>query len=101
MSPRHNMAFAAPARTEVQMIRDCLFSIEGVQRVFVDGDNGAYSVLVVVPDKNPEIQNGLFEKEVEIVNAFPVADFDFDVIFLCGRQLKDVVSPSGTELFAG
>ena len=102
MSPRHNMALAVPVRTEMQMIRDCLFSIAGVQRVFVNSENGMYSILVVVHDKNdPNVQSGLYEKEAEIVNAFPAADFDFDVVFLCGRHLKDVVSPSGTELFAG
>lgn len=94
------MAFAAPALSQAQMIRNSLFSIKGVERVFINNDRSRYGVLIVLPEMNRDIERQVFAREQEIITAFPDSDFDFDIVFLCGRELRDIISPKGKEVFA-
>lgn len=96
----HNMAIAAPALSQAQMIRDSIFAVEGVERLFVEHAQNCYSVLIVLPDKNREVEYEVFAREQEIINTFPESNFDFDMVFLGGRNLQDIISPRGRELFA-
>lgn len=96
----HNMAIAAPALSQTQMIRDSLFSVKGVDRIFMEAMHNCYSVLIVLPDKNRDVEYQVFAKEQDIINTFPESNFEFDIVFLGGRQLQDIVSPPGRELFA-
>jgi hypothetical protein len=94
------MPIAAPALNEAQMIRDVLLSVEGVERIFVEHAQNSYSVMIVLPDKNRDVEHEVFAREQEIVNTFPESSFDFDMIFRGGRNLQEIVTPRGRELFA-
>lgn len=80
------------------MIRDTLAPVSEVERVFVKQTGSLISILFVLSQKNREARNRLFELDTEITDAFPEMSFDFEMVFLHGRKLKEVASPLGQEV---
>ena len=85
---------------ELHMVRDALYAIPNVEQAFAVSNADSLSVLVVVPDKNPIVQDQIIDVEGDVIQAFPSLDVDFDVVFRCNRDLLDIVSPKGVRLFA-
>jgi hypothetical protein len=94
------MAIYAPVMTEFHMVKDELFCIPEVERVFVNSDQSRFDVTVILPDSNPDVLDKVVSVEASVIKAFPWLEVDFDIIFRCGRTLNDVVSPHGSLLFA-
>ncbi|PYV67957.1 MAG: hypothetical protein DMG96_37775 [Acidobacteria bacterium] len=80
------------------MVRDLLAAIPEVEQAYAESSRDSLSVLVVVPDKNEDVQSKIFKAEAELIDAFPSLDIDFDVVFRCDREFRDIVSPSGVRL---
>jgi hypothetical protein len=80
------------------MIRDALGSVSKVECVFVKQTGSLVSILFVLSDKERELRNRLFNLETEIIDAFPETSFEFEIVFLHGRKLRDVASPIGQEV---
>jgi hypothetical protein len=89
----------APPPYEMQVIRDCLISIPEVEQVYVRSTPECVKLMIVLPDMGPATQMRLCAREAELIDKFPDTEFDFEVIFRCGRPRHDVVSPQGLQLF--
>ena len=96
------MALAHSTRAnELQVLQEELSSVAEVQQVFVQqSSSNSLDVLIVVPDHDVELERRLAEIEGQIADSFPWLNLDFDIVLLQGRQLSDVVSPKGFQLFA-
>lgn len=94
------MAVHAQAVNEFHMVKDELFAIPEVERVFVNSVQSSLEVTVIIPDSNPAVLDRVVSVESDLINAFPWLEVDFDIVFRCGRPLNEVVSPRGTLLFA-
>jgi hypothetical protein len=94
------MAVASPVVNELHMVKESLGAIAQIEQVFVSSITGSLSVLIVVPEHDPAVERDIFAAEAEIIDYFSWLNVDFDVVFRCGRQLTDVVSPQGVQLFA-
>lgn len=94
------MATPAPVLNETQAVRSALRDVPEVEQVFVDRQGCNLSVLAVIPDFDVDVQNRIFDAELQLTETFPGTRFEFKVVFLQGRQLKEIVSPAGVQLFA-
>jgi hypothetical protein len=94
------MAVHAQVLNEFHMVKDELFAIPEVERVFVSSSQSVLDVTVIVPDNNPAVLDKVVSVEANLIDAFPWLDVDFDIIFRCGRSLNDVVLPQGSLLFS-
>jgi hypothetical protein len=86
--------------TELQMLQEELSSIPEVQQVFVQSSKTSLDVLIALPHHDVQLERRIAEIEGQIADSFPWLAVDFDVVLLQGRQLSDVVSPKGFQLFA-
>ena len=86
--------------TEIHAVRNGLASVPQVEQVFISREPGGYGVLVVLPDTNAEAQRAVFDREAEIIDAFPATKFDFNLVFRCDRPLNEILKPKGMQLFA-
>ncbi len=95
------MALAHSTRAnELQVLQEELLAVSEVEQVFVQYSKTSLAALIVVADHDPKLETKLAEIEGQISDSFPWLEVDFDVILLQGRQLTDVVSPKGFQLFA-
>ena len=83
---------------EYQMAKSLLAAIPQIEQAYAESSPNGLSVLIVVPDKNEDVQNKIFEAEAELIDAFPSLAVDFDVVFRCNRDPKDIISPRGVRL---
>lgn len=86
--------------SELQVLQEELSSIPDIQQVFVQASKTSLEVLIVVPHHDVQLERRLAEIQGEIADSFPWLNVDFDIVMLQGRQLTDVVSPKGFQLFA-
>jgi hypothetical protein len=84
--------------SELQMVKDLLASIPEIEQAYAASDRDSLSVVIVIPDKSRDVQRRIFKAEGELIDTFPSLDVDFDVVFRCGRELSDVISPRGVRL---
>ena len=66
---------------EYQMAKSLLVAIPQIEQAYAESSPNGLSVLIVVPDKNEDVQNKIFEAEAELIDAFPSLAVDFDVVF--------------------
>jgi uncharacterized protein (UPF0332 family) len=90
----------AYSTNELQVLHDELLAIQEVEQVFVQLSKTSLEVLVTIQQHNSRLERRLTELESRIADAFPSLEIDFDIVFLQGRALADVVSPKGFQLFA-
>jgi hypothetical protein len=95
------MALASSTRTsELQVLHEELCSVPEVQQVFVQSSKTSLDVLIVLPHHDVQLERRIAEIEGQIVESFPWLNVDFDVVLLQGRQLSDIATPKGFQLFA-
>ena len=96
------MALAHSTGThELQVLKDDLASVPAVELVFANTDSRKWlSVLIVLDKYDTKAERKIVEIEGQFIEAFPWFDVDFDIVYRDGRQLTDVVSPKGFQLFA-
>lgn len=82
------------------MVKDELFAIDQIERVYVQSTQSSFEVTIIVRDSDPIILDRLATIEKNVVDAFPWLAVDFDIIFRANRPLNDVVTPKGSLLFA-
>jgi hypothetical protein len=83
---------------ELQVLKDDLAQIPQVKQVFVKSDRQSSCVLIILDDYDRRAERKIVEVEASFVDAYPWLDIDFDVVYLRGRPLADVVSPKGFQL---
>jgi hypothetical protein len=87
--------------SELHMVKDELFAIPEVERVFVSsGPPNVFDVMVIIPDNNSDVLDKIISVESDIIKAFPWLEVDFDIIVRSGRAWNEIVSPDGSLLFA-
>lgn len=95
------MALAHSTRAnELQALQEELSSVTEIEQVFVQTSQNSIAVLIAAPDHDVNLERRLAEIEGQLADSFPWLDIDFDIVLLQGRQLSDVVSPRGFQLFA-
>ena len=85
---------------ELQVLQEELLAIPEVEQVFVQYSKSSLAALVVVAEHDIQLENKLAGIEGRISDSFPWLEVDFDIVLLQGRNLTDVVSPKGFQLFA-
>jgi len=94
------MATASPSLSANQAIRAAFGEIPEVQAVFVSHAGGTLSVTIAIPDFDLAVQDRIYEAEGELIDSFPGAEFDFSLVFLQGRQLREIMTPSGVQIIS-
>jgi hypothetical protein len=90
----------ATRANELQVIQDELGAIPEVAQVSVQTSQTTISLLIVIPDHDLVLEKRLAELEGQLSDSFPWLEIDFDIVWLQGRELAEVVSPKGFQLFA-
>jgi hypothetical protein len=93
------MALARTAGVnELHILKDDLAHVPQVKQVFAQSDAQSLSVLIILDEYDRVAERKIIQIEAALVDAYPWIDIDFDVVYLCGRLLTDVVSPKGFQL---
>jgi len=93
------MALARSAGvSELHILRDDLVGVPEVKQVFVKSDRQSLSVLIILDEYDRKAERKIVKIEADLIDAYPWLDIDFDVVYLSGRPLADVVSPKGFQL---
>jgi hypothetical protein len=85
---------------ELQTLKRELVGIPQVELAYATSTRDSLSVVIVIPDKNADVQQKLIDLEAQIIDAFPSLAVDFEGIFRCGRAANELVSPQGIRLVA-
>ena len=93
------MATAARCKDEVVCIKEMLSVLRGVECVYLHKENNRFSVVVVVAEKDYELERRIFEIKLEVTDWFQESLFDFRVFVRRGRSLSEVVTPIGELVF--
>ena len=95
------MALAHPtAISELQILREDLSAIPEVLQVFAQNDTKHLAALIILDNYDREAESKILDVESALIEAFPWLDVDFDVVYLAGRSMAEVVSPKGFQLIA-
>lgn len=95
------MALAhSAAVNELQILRDDLLGVPQVRQVFAQADSKHLAALIVLDEYDRVAEKKILKIEADLIDAFPWFDVDFDVVYLGGRPVAEVVSPKGFQLFA-
>ena len=84
---------------EIDVIREMFSGISSVDSIFVNQHQDTFLVTIVLPEKDYEIEDSIYDLELRLMDKFPDSLFDFNVITLSGRKLTDIVTPSGQVVF--
>jgi hypothetical protein len=85
---------------ELRVLENYFGAIPAIEKVIADFRPGHVSVTIVLPNPDSKVEKQVFQRELELIESLPDSIFDFEVIFSCGRDLSDIISPTGTVLFA-
>jgi hypothetical protein len=83
---------------ELQVLKEDLAQISGITHVFVQTEQNSLCVLIILDEYDRKIERKIIDVESSIIEAYPWLDIDFDLVYLQGRALADVVSPKGFQL---
>jgi hypothetical protein len=89
----------AVCSAEIDAIRELFSEIPSVASIFVNQHYDTFFVTIVLPEKDYETEDRIFDLELQLMDTFPNSLFDLNVIALSGRKLTDVVTPSGQVVF--
>lgn len=96
------MALAhSTAINELHILKDDLSAVPQVKQVFARTDSRtSLTVLVILDEYDRRAEKKIVEIESQFLDAYPWLDVDFDIVYLAGRSMADVVIPKGFQLFA-
>jgi hypothetical protein len=83
---------------ELHILRDDLAGVSEVKYVFVVSERQSLSVLIILDEYDRKAERKIVKIQGDFVDAYPWLDIDFDVVYLRGRAVADVVSPKGFQL---
>ena len=63
-----------------------------VRHVMAETAEGVTVVWIAVDDPQPDVRRAIYQKELEIIDAFPDVDFDFNLVPSMGRPPADIVT---------
>jgi hypothetical protein len=93
------MALARTAGvSEFHILRDDFAKVPQVKQVFVQQERHSLSVLIILDEYDRKAEKKILQIEADFIDAYPWLDIDFDLVYLNGRALADVVSPKGFQL---
>jgi hypothetical protein len=91
---------ALPATdVDLSVIEKSLKSIPQIQEFYITHDHDSISVLVVVAQKDFCVEQSIYNKQLEIIDACPGMKFNLRVLSLRGRKLSEVITPTGKSVF--
>lgn len=67
-------------------------SVQQVGQVVIDEVHGALLVWVTVDDPQRAVRDRIFQKELDLIDAFPNVKFDFNLIPSMGRPIEQLVT---------
>ncbi len=78
--------------------------VREVEEVFVthvsqDGNKKLLRVLVVINERNPEVQARIYPLELAVMDEYPQLRFDFHILSRMNRELKEVLNCAGKNVF--
>ena len=80
---------------EVALAKD-LASVRQVRNVLVESVYGALLVWIVVDDPERPVRERIFQKQMDLMDAFPEMDFDFNLIPSMARPLSESTTEAHT-----
>ena len=80
---------------EIDAIRVALAEIQEIQSAYLVTRSNKFSVTMVVPTKDYDVENRICDVQLRLMDQFPNYFFDFNIVPLNGRKAADVVTPSG------
>ena len=79
-------------------IQSYLSPIRAIRLLYMKKESDSISLLAVVAEKDFAVERMIYDRQLEIMDACPGLKLDLRVISLRGRELTEVISPSGTLL---
>src|ERR1700733_9847313 len=65
-----------------------------VEKVFIKTGGDFFDVLIVVNDRQAEIRDRIYDRELAIISRYPHQDFAFRILPRMGLPLSDLISNS-------
>ena len=69
-----------------------LASVRQVRDVLIENVKGALLVWIVVDDPERQVRDKIFQKQLDLMDAFPKIDFDFNLIPSMGRPVSEITT---------
>jgi hypothetical protein len=76
---------------EIAMAKD-FACVPQVRHVMAEHVDGPFLVWIAVDDPTPEVRARIYQKEMELIDAFPEIDFDFNVVLAMGRSYAEIAT---------
>lgn len=92
---------AAPAAYGVETEAICgIFStVPEIESIFLLNRGNTCLITIIVPSKDYNVENRIYELQLELMDKFENCLFDFDIIARAGRKATDIITPIGDLIF--
>ena len=67
-------------------------SVRQVRNVLIESVHDSVLVWIVVDNPERAVRNRIFQKELDLMDAFPEINFDFNVIPALGRNVEEIAT---------
>ena len=67
-------------------------SVPQVRHVLIENADGPVFVLIAVDNPEPSVRRQIYQKELDLLAAFPEIDFDFNVIPAMNRAPDEIAT---------
>lgn len=67
-------------------------SVPQVRHVLIEKADGPLLVLIAVDDPEPGVRRQIYQKELDLIAAFPDVDFDFNLIPAMNRASDEIAT---------
>lgn len=95
-SEQHKMPTTVISMTLEDVLAKDLASVHQVRNVLVERVHGALLVWIVVDDPERPVRDRIFQKQMDLMDAFPEMDFDFNLIPSMARPLSEITTEAHT-----
>ena len=88
----------------IRLLRDDLFSIQGIESMYLARDETNVDVWVVIPKRDIDLVRKIAETEREIMSQFfnhqrdPIFYFDFHTVYMESSRVEELVPRSAIEI---
>lgn len=78
---------------------DLLRDVQEVEHIVVSESENIFFVYTIVNKVSREVAHQIYDRELQLVDQFPMTHFDFNLIRRRGRPLEDLFTRSETDVF--
>jgi hypothetical protein len=80
------------AKSLQNALAEDLAAVPQVHHVVMEQVNDALLVWLAVDDPKREVRDRIFQKELDLIDAFPEIKFDFNLVPAMGREISEIAT---------